>query len=67
MLSEIYYIVLEVHHVKCSIFELFSLMTKKDLDMLQVLSDPEYNVAVHAVKLNRVVEMYQWQEHETER
>ncbi|XP_045165127.2 transmembrane protein 43-like [Mercenaria mercenaria] len=38
-----------------------------DLQTDRALSDPEYRVAVHAVKLNRVVEMYQWQEHVTER
>lgn len=38
-----------------------------DLTTDKVLSDPEYNIAIYAVKLNRVVEMYQWVEHETER
>lgn len=32
----------------------------------KVLSDPDYGVAVHAVKLQRSVEMYQWVEHESE-
>lgn len=32
----------------------------------QILSDADYGVAIHAVKLRRSVEMYQWVEHETE-
>lgn len=38
-----------------------------ELQTDQSLNDPEYRVSVHAVKLNRVVEMYQWEEHVTER
>lgn len=38
-----------------------------DLKTDKVLSDAEYSVAIYAVKLKRVVEMYQWVEHETER
>lgn len=29
----------------------------------KVVSDPDFNIAIHAVKLKRVVEMYQWVEH----
>ena len=35
--------------------------------LFKVLSDPDYNVAIPAVKLRRSVEMYQWVEHESER
>ena len=38
-----------------------------DFYLLKVLSDPDYNVAIPAVKLRRSVEMYQWVEHESER
>ncbi|XP_052781024.1 transmembrane protein 43-like [Mya arenaria] len=38
-----------------------SLQTDKELH------DEAYNINVHAVKLRRVVEMFQWEEHETER
>ncbi|WAR25837.1 TMM43-like protein [Mya arenaria] len=37
-----------------------SLQTDKELH------DEAYNINVHAVKLRRVVEMFQWEEHETE-
>lgn len=32
----------------------------------KMLCDPEFNVSIHAVKLKRVVEMYQWAEYEVE-
>ena len=35
--------------------------------MSQALSDPDYSVAVRAVKLRRKVEMYQWIEHKKTR
>jgi len=34
---------------------------------MQVLEDRDFNVEVQAVKMRRVVEMYQWEENTTER
>ena len=34
---------------------------------LKVVSDPEYMVAIKAVKMKRQVEMFQWVEHKSER
>ena len=34
---------------------------------IKVVSDPEYMVAIKAVKLKRQVEMYQWVERKSER
>lgn len=38
-----------------------------ELNTDKVLSDAEYNIVARVVKLRRVVEMYQWEERETER